>query len=60
MATRLEDLATGHTILGLEPDGPVTVVKVDWFGTNAVEVTYKTAAVRCSATPRTTHECSHQ
>ena len=44
MATRLEDLAAGRTILGLEPDGPVTVVKVDWFGTNAVEATYKTAA----------------
>ena len=60
MATRLEDLAAGHTILRLEPDGPITAVKVNWFETNAVEVTYKTAAVRCSETPRTTHECSHQ
>ena len=44
MAARLEDLAAGGTVQGLNPDGPVTVIKAEWFGTDAVEVTYKTAA----------------
>lgn len=29
---RLEDLRPGQAVRGLLPDGPVTVVSVQWFG----------------------------
>jgi len=37
----LEDLKTGASIRGLLPNGVVTVVSVQWFGANAIELTYK-------------------
>ena len=43
-ATRLEDLKPGRTIDGVAPGECVTLLAVQWFGTDAVEVTYKTAA----------------
>ncbi len=41
---RLEDLTRGAVVSGIVPSGAVTVVDVRWFGTAAVEITYKTAA----------------
>ena len=39
----LEDLRQSTTIRGVAPDGLVTVVSVQWFGSDAVELTYKDA-----------------
>lgn len=38
---RLEDLKPNATIKGILPDALVTVVNVQWFGTEALELTYK-------------------
>src|SRR6266508_1162051 len=43
---RLEDLTRGAQVKGLRPDGPVTVVNVTWFGTAAIELTFKDAQGR--------------
>ncbi|MBX6364721.1 MAG: DUF3883 domain-containing protein [Gemmatimonadetes bacterium] len=40
----LEDLRPNATIRGVLPDAVVTVVAVQWFGSQAVELTYKDAA----------------
>ena len=40
---RLEDLQPNAAIRGVHPDGIVTVVSVQWFGSEAVELTYKTS-----------------
>lgn len=40
----LEELTKGATIAGITPDALVTVVDVQWRGSTAVELTYKTAA----------------
>ncbi|MBU0756341.1 MAG: DEAD/DEAH box helicase family protein, partial [Planctomycetes bacterium] len=39
--SRLEDLQPNASIRGISPDALVTVVSVQWFGTEAVELTYK-------------------
>ena len=39
---RLEDLRPRCSVRGVHPDGVVTVVSVQWFGSEAVELTYKT------------------
>ena len=41
---RPEDLQTGAARNGVMPDAPVTVVSLQWFGFEAMELTYKTAA----------------
>ena len=41
---QLEDLQPRSTVRGVHPDGLVTVVSVQWFGSEALELTYKTAA----------------
>ena len=41
---RLEDLQTHAAVRGVLPDALVTVVSVQWFGSEALELTYKTAA----------------
>lgn len=41
---RLEDLTPNAAIRGLLPDCLVTVVNVQWFGSEALELTYKTPA----------------
>ena len=41
---KLEDLQTNASVRGILPDGLVTVVGVQWFGSEAVELTYKTPA----------------
>ena len=38
---QLEDLRPHGTVRGVHPDGPVSVVSVQWFGSEAVELTYK-------------------
>jgi SNF2 family DNA or RNA helicase len=40
--SRLEDLQPHTAILGILPDAQVTVVNVQWFGSEALELTYKT------------------
>src|SRR5512137_534975 len=40
---RLDDLTPGAAIRGILPDRLVTVVSVQWFGSEALELTYKTA-----------------
>jgi SNF2 family DNA or RNA helicase len=39
----LEDLKPGGSIRGVMPGGVVTVVSVQWFGSDAIELTYKDA-----------------
>ena len=39
---RLEDLQAHAAVRGLLSDGLVTVVSVQWFGSEALELTYKT------------------
>ena len=43
---RLEDLQPNAAVRGLLPDCLVTVVSVQWFGSEALELTYKTPAGR--------------
>ena len=40
-ATRLEDLTPGAALRGILPDAVVTVVSAQWFGSEALELTYK-------------------
>jgi SNF2 family DNA or RNA helicase len=39
--TRLEDLKPNAAVRGIIPDALVTVVSVQWFGSDALELTYK-------------------
>ena len=41
---RLEDLQPRRAVRGVHPDAVVTVVSVQWFGSEALELTYKTPA----------------
>jgi hypothetical protein len=41
--TRLEDLLSNATVQGILPDQSVTVISVQWFGSEALELTYKMA-----------------
>ena len=41
---QLEELTRGAIVKGILPDQNVTVVDVHWYGTSAVELTYKNAA----------------
>ncbi len=38
---RLEDLTRGAVVQGVLPDALVTVVDVQWYGSAAIELTYK-------------------
>lgn len=42
--SKLEDLLPNAAVRGVLPDSLVTVVSVQWFGSNALELTYKTVA----------------
>jgi hypothetical protein len=42
--SRLEDLTPGTSVNGILSDTLVTVVSVQWFGTDVTELTYKDAA----------------
>jgi hypothetical protein len=39
----LEDLKPNSTLRGILPNGAVTVVTVQWYGSEAIELTYKDA-----------------
>src|SRR5260370_38648758 len=39
---RLEELTRGSAVRGIVPDSLVSVVDVRWYGTTALELTYKT------------------
>src|SRR5437763_13556324 len=41
---QLEDLQPSAAVRGILPDSLVTVVSVQWFGSEALELTYKSAA----------------
>lgn len=41
---RLEELTPGAAVRGILPDSIVTVVAADWFGANAIRLTYTDAA----------------
>jgi hypothetical protein len=41
--SRLEDLKPNASVQGIMPSGLVTVVNVQWHGSDALELTYKTA-----------------
>jgi hypothetical protein len=41
--SKLEQLTPNAAVRGILPDGLVTVVSVQWFGSEAVELTYKSA-----------------
>jgi len=43
---RLEELVSGAQIAGILPDTSVSVVTVQWFGSDALELTYKDPAGR--------------
>ncbi len=44
----LEEIKTGATVSGILPNGLVSIVNVQWFGSDAVEITYKDAAGKLS------------
>src|SRR2546421_5506685 len=44
--SKLEDLQTNASLRGILPDALVTVVNVQWFGSEALELTYKDPAGR--------------
>ncbi len=46
MSARLEDVLPNAALRGILPDGSVTVVNVQWFGSEALELTYKDSAGR--------------
>ena len=43
---KLEELQPNVVIRGIQPEGVVAIVNVQWFGTEAVELTYKDATGR--------------
>ncbi|MCC6442980.1 MAG: DUF3883 domain-containing protein [Armatimonadetes bacterium] len=42
--TILEDLKRGTVVKGILPDSPVTILDVQWHGSNVIELTYKDAS----------------
>lgn len=42
--SKLEELKPGAAVRGILPDGLASVVSVQWFGSEALELTYKTAS----------------
>ena len=40
--SKLEDLKNGSTVRGILPDSFVSVISIKWYGSDAVELTYKT------------------
>jgi hypothetical protein len=39
--SKLEQLTPNAAVRGILPDGLITVVNVQWFGSEALELTYK-------------------
>jgi hypothetical protein len=44
--SKLEELQTNASVQGILPNSLVSVVSVQWFGSEALELTYKDQAVR--------------
>ena len=42
--TKLEDLQPNAAVRGILPDGLISVINVQWFGSEALELSYKTSA----------------
>lgn len=40
---QLEKIAAGASVLGIEAQGPVTIVAVQWYGNAVLDITYKNA-----------------
>lgn len=40
---RLEDIQPNATISGIIPNGYINVINVKWYGSEALEITYKTS-----------------
>ena len=38
---KLEEVTVGSTVTGIIGQEPVTIVAVQWFGSNVLEITYK-------------------
>ena len=38
---RLEELVAGASVIGLDPQGPVTIIATQWFGDGVLEVAWK-------------------
>ena len=53
---RLEDLQPNASVRGILPDCSVTVVATQWFGSEALELTYKDPAGRVSNTLLCRHD----
>ena len=50
-ATKLEDLKEGAPVEGLTPSGTATVVKIEWFGDQAVKVVFEDGYTLASHVP---------
>ena len=57
--SRLEDLQPNAALRGIVPDCLVTVVSLQWFGTEAVELTYKDPNGRVANTLLYRHDETH-
>ena len=44
--SKLEDLKAGSSVRGILPDSLISVVSTQWFGSDAIELTYKTTTGR--------------
>ena len=51
---QLEDFKSGAAVRWLSPDGVAKVVQVEWYGDQAVKVTFEDAAEFFHETPRYT------
>ena len=40
---QLEKIANGNSVLGIEAQGPVTIVAIKWYGNDVLNITYKNA-----------------
>ena len=38
---KLEEITVGSSVKGIIGDEPVTIVAVQWYGSNVLEITYK-------------------
>ena len=46
VGAKVEDLTPKTSVRGIVPDAAVTVVTVQWFGSEALELTYKDPSAR--------------
>lgn len=42
--SKLEEITAGSSVRGIVGNEPVTIIAVQWYGTNVMEITYKNAA----------------